>query len=117
METRTKISLLLMALGLALILASNLFYFVIGKSDVASNTIAAAGNSKPCASFNASDAKSAGSGLSVSQSEPAGGCVGQVSRIENSVVYTSLTMVTVGFVLIAAGIAYYIIGIRRKDRQ
>lgn len=117
METRTKLSLLLMAIGLALIIASNLFYFVIGKSAVSLNTVAAEGNSSSCASFNLNGTKSTGSGIGMSQTAPADGCTGQVSRVENSVVYTSLTMLTAGFVLIVAGIAYYIIGIRnRNDR-
>lgn len=116
METRTKISLVLMAFGLALILASNLFYFVIGINPGPSNSIASGTeNSSSCASFNASGAKSAGAGLSVSRSEPASGCTGQLNRIENSVVYTSITMETAGFVLIAAGIAYYILGVRQKN--
>ncbi len=101
-------SIAFVAIGIIMIITSNLFYFVLSRYETGSG----AGNPISCQQLNSG--KSTKSVISIAQNNSTSPCSGSVGKVLTTIVDTSITLVTLGFILIAVGIVYYLLGMKHS---
>lgn len=105
---------ILVALGVLLLIASNLFYYTIGRQMI-TRLWGSAGlsNNGQYGACSGSLNTTSNSTQSLQQYR----CTAALVRTENSLTYTTITLNTIGYLFVVIGIVYFLFGRRKAARQ